>query len=86
MSKVIIFLALIVMTTLAFAKRDVDMYKFNYELNRNIDSVLEHNPQMYEKDKSLTRKPASVGPKKNKNLKINSKGKIKDIEVGHPQF
>jgi len=61
MSKIIIFIALIVVTTLAFAKTsDVDLSKFNKELNKNMDQVIEHNPQMYETKSIQTRKPASV--------------------------
>jgi hypothetical protein len=61
MSKIIIFIALIVFTTLAFAKTsDVNLSKFNKELNKNMDQVIEHNPQMYETKSIQTRKPASV--------------------------
>ena len=61
MSKIIIFIALIVVTTFAFAKTDdVDLSKFNKELNKNMDQVIEHNPQMYETKSIQTRKPASV--------------------------
>ena len=44
--------------SLAFAKRDVDFNKFNDAMNDNIEHVIKHNPQMYEK--STTRAPASV--------------------------
>jgi len=60
MSKFIIFIALIIVTTLAFAKNDVDLSKFNKELNKNMNQVIEHNPQMYETKNIQTRKPASI--------------------------
>lgn len=84
MSKKIIFIAMIVATTFAFAKRDVDMSKFNKELNKNIDTVIEHNPQMYETKTIQTRRPASV-------IEIHSDKdeteiEIEQVEIGHGKY
>lgn len=51
--------------SLAFAKRDVDFQKFSKKMNENIDTVIKHNPQIYEQ-KEIKRGPASVDAKKEK--------------------
>jgi hypothetical protein len=42
-----------------FAKKDIDFKSFNKQVNKNIDEVIQENPQLYE-TKELVRKPASV--------------------------
>jgi hypothetical protein len=83
MSKFIILIALIVVTTLAFAKSDVDLSKFNKELNKNMDQVIEHNPQMYETKFIQTRKPASVIEK---NADKDKTKEIEKVDVGRSKF
>lgn len=56
--KYFILILTFLFVTLAFAKRDVDFNKFSEAMTENIDTVIKHNPQMYEKEKS--RAPASV--------------------------
>ena len=60
--KYFIILSLII-SSIAFAKRDVDLGAFSMEFNKNIDEVLEDNPEVYEtKPVQIKRGPASVTP------------------------
>ena len=56
--KYLVLVLAFLFVSLAFAKRDVDFSKFSDAMNENIDTVIKHNPQSYEKEKS--RAPASV--------------------------
>ncbi len=50
----------------AFGKA-VDLSEFNEKLHQNMDTVLEQNPQVYEK-KSFSRAPASISSETPENL------------------
>lgn len=55
-------LILLMLTFNAFAKRDIDMSSFNHAMMQNIQTTLKHNPQTYEQNEAITRRPASVAP------------------------
>ena len=57
--KLMIFILTFLFVTLAFAKDDADIKKFNEAMLKNIDTVIKNNPQIYEQD-SPGRAPASV--------------------------
>lgn len=57
--KILILLSLILATLSVFARKDVGLSKFNKEISKNFQEVLDQNPQIYEK-KSPSRGPASV--------------------------
>ena len=93
MSKLIVIIALVTFASLSFAKKDVDLSKFNKELNSNIETVIQNNPHIYESEKSSSRAPASVESidedqkdSSKDHLKDSKKGRINDLEVGLPKF
>jgi hypothetical protein len=81
----VFIISILVMTSFsAFAKRDVDMGSFNKALMENIDTTLKHNPQTYEKNEDITRKPASVTPVEVEKKMEDRSHKMEDIEVQSP--
>jgi len=80
MAKLFILVSLFILSSIAFAKRDVDMKSFNKDLLQNMDAVLKENPQDYET--RPIRKPASVTPEIEKEESIEEKNQknINDIE------
>lgn len=88
MHKFMILIGGVLFTTLSFAKHDIDLNKFNKELNKNMDQVIKNNPQSYETISPGGRTPASVKPFNDKTIvkdpdKLND---LKRIEVGHPKL
>ena len=57
--KALLLLLAVLVSLSVFAKKDVDLSKFNKEISKNFQEVLDQNPQIYEK-KSPARGPASV--------------------------
>ena len=57
--KILILLSAILVSLSVSARNDVDLSKFNKEISKNFQEVLDQNPQIYEK-KSPRRGPASV--------------------------
>lgn len=77
--KFLIFTILVIFSLSAFAKKDVDFQRFSDEMTENIEIVIKNNPQMYEKNKALTRRPASITPEKEK-IKAKKKKELEDTE------
>lgn len=63
---------LLIFSSSLFAKRDIDMKVFNQLMIENIDKTLKNNPQVYEKNDPVLRKPASVVPEDQKKLEEQS--------------
>ncbi len=61
-----ILLVSLLLSPVVFGKA-VDLSEFNEKLHQNMDTVLEQNPQVYEK-KSFGRAPASVPSESPENL------------------
>jgi hypothetical protein len=57
--KVLFLVSSLFVLSIAHAKRDIDIAKFNEAMHENIDSYVKQNPEKYE-TKDLIRKPASV--------------------------
>lgn len=57
--KIFFILTFLLFSVLALAKNDVNFQKFNDAMSENIDTVIKHNPQIYEPKKG-SRAPASV--------------------------
>lgn len=58
--KLLVIVISLISVSMLYAKRDVDMKAFNEVMIQNIDETLKDNPQVYEKDDKVLRKPASV--------------------------
>lgn len=65
--KLLVF-GLIILSATSYARRDVDMKSFNESMLENIDKTLKDNPQVYERNKDITRKPASVKPENHEKI------------------
>jgi len=88
MKKLFLLLSLSLVSLYAFAKKDIDLSKFNKELNSNIQTVIKNNPQTYETKNPMGRGPASVGSDEKEKLIQESErqNQLKKIEVGSPNF
>lgn len=88
MKKLVLIIVLSFISLFAFAKKDIDLSKFNKELNSNIETVIKNNPQTYETKNPLGRGPASVGAdEKEKLIKESERqNQLKKIQVGSPNF
>lgn len=58
--KLLVLGLLLISASTLYAKRDVDMRNFNQVMIQNIDKTLKDNPQVYETNEQMHRKPASI--------------------------
>lgn len=58
--KMIILLSLLTLSLTIWARNDIDLSSFNKEVSKNMQEVLDENPQIYEK-RAPGRAPASIG-------------------------
>lgn len=63
MKKYAILVLCLLFSTFLLARNDIDLSTFNKHMMENMDEVIEHNPEIYEKE-SKGRKPASVETEK----------------------
>lgn len=62
--KALIILCLILLSVSIWARNDIDLSSFNKEFTKNMQEVLDENPQLYEKNSG--RSPASIEEVDNK--------------------